>query len=49
LVELLLAFALEKGLVWLAIFFVEAYRRSDIEVVEEPCNMEKYGVAGLLE
>lgn len=47
LVELLLTFALEEGLVWFAVFLVEVDRRGDVEVVEEAGDVEEYGMAVL--
>jgi hypothetical protein len=49
LVELLLAFALEESLVWLAIFLVEVDRCGDVEVVQESGDVKKYRVPVLVE
>jgi hypothetical protein len=47
LVEILLAFALQKHLVRLAVFFVEVEGRGDVEVMLETGNVDKNGVASL--
>ena len=47
LVEVLLAFALEKDLERFAVFFVEIERRGDVEVMLETSNVDEDGVTSL--
>lgn len=39
---MLLAFALEEGLIWFAVFLVEVDRCGDVEVVEEAGDVKEY-------